>query len=124
MKTLETRQKSDPFLLACAAIPAAGLAAFYSFVVRAWLELGAWPKPNLPDPKDLGFEVHYISSFLFLIAALLSPLALALCLFVRQAVPMRGRSAGKALVLFFSSYVALCGLFIGDPGALFAWFAD
>jgi hypothetical protein len=34
-KVTKPARRSDPFLLSCAAIPAAGLIAFYSFVLRA-----------------------------------------------------------------------------------------
>jgi hypothetical protein len=31
------------------------LAVFYSFVIRAWIELGRLPSYNNPDPRTLGF---------------------------------------------------------------------
>ena len=32
---------------------------FYSFVMRATFALGRFPQYNNPDPKELGFNIHY-----------------------------------------------------------------
>ena len=49
------RRAIDALLFVYSGVPLMLLAAFYSFVVRARIELGRWPTPMSPDPKDLSF---------------------------------------------------------------------
>lgn len=44
---------------ALAAAPAAWLVLFGLFILRARLTIGRWPTPSVPDPKDLGFDLHH-----------------------------------------------------------------
>lgn len=111
-------------LLACAALPAAALATFYSFVLRARLSLSAWPAPYQPDPKDLGFGVHHGLVTLLLEIAIASPVALVVCLLLRRAAGLRDRRALGPVVLFAASYALVWGMLVVDPGRFFAWFAD
>lgn len=39
--------------------PLLNLLLFYSFVLRATFALERLPQYNNPDPKDLGFDIHY-----------------------------------------------------------------
>ena len=124
MSATDPSTRSDPLLVACSLIPAAGLFALYSYVVRARLALGAWPQPYRPDPKDLGFALHHGAVAVLLEAALLSPLALILCLLVHRMSPQRRRRAGSAVVVFLVGYLALWAALRFDPGSFMEWYAD
>lgn len=39
--------------------PLIDLMLFYSFVLRTTIGLGRFPQYNNPDPKELGFDIHY-----------------------------------------------------------------
>ncbi|MFT7463757.1 MAG: hypothetical protein ACI9EF_002104 [Pseudohongiellaceae bacterium] len=120
-----TMKRTDPLLVTCALIPAASLCAFYSYVLRARLALGAWPRPYRPDPKSLGFEIHHDIVVLLLEAASLSPIAFALCALVHQAVPqLRERRMGWAVTIFLASYALWWVGLLLDPGSFHEWFFD
>lgn len=110
------------FWSACLA-PAAWLAFFYLFVLRARLVLGRWPYYGHPDPKDLGFDLHHALLWFGLISTYFSPAVLppALVLHWSLARP-RERAAGCiAFVLGYAIWFS--GAF--DPsGRLLEWFAD
>ena len=57
-------------------------AAFWLFVLRARLALGRWPFPYDPDPKDLGFFIHYyflVLGFAWVPASIITLLVIAAC---------------------------------------------
>lgn len=112
---------SLPVLLA--ACPLAWLALFYLFVVRARLHLGYWPAPYRPDPKDLGFTLHYWAISWGSWAPPVAALATLALIFVgrRLAVSQRIWPALTLLVISVALVVVLVWL---DPGAFFGWFAD
>ncbi|GJM21451.1 MAG: hypothetical protein DHS20C15_13660 [Planctomycetota bacterium] len=116
--------RSDPFLLACAAMPVVGLAVFSSFVLRARLALGEWPRPYRPDPNDLGFTLHHELAGVFLFVGLVSPVALAACLLLRRRDGLRVRHRGSALAVFVGGYALLWVLAWADPGHFLEWYAD
>lgn len=117
--------RTDPLLVTCALIPAAGLCMFYSFVLRARFALGVWPVPYRPDPKGLGFEMHHEAVRALLEAAFVSPIAFALCAVLHQALPsLRRRHVGRALVFFFAGYALLWLMLLVDPGSFWEWLAD
>lgn len=107
------------------AVPIAGLILFYSFVVRARLALGFWPSPYQPDPKDLGFPLHYNVAMCALGLILTSPAG-----FLPLAI--RGLSSwdtiGRAVVIraaaFLVVFSASIGLLIADPGRFLEWLLD
>ena len=57
-------------------------------------------------------------------AALLSPIAFALCLLVHRMSPLRKRRLGSAVVAFLAGYSALWAVLLFDPGSFLEWYAD
>jgi hypothetical protein len=110
------------WLLWMATAPSSWLLLFASFAVRARLALGRWPLPYRPDPKDLGFSLHYLAVLLGF------PLALWLCIgalvMARAwgAIPVRSALMIRiAAVLSAGSTIAVARL---DPWQLVVWFLD
>jgi hypothetical protein len=108
-----------------AAAPLLWAIAFWSFVVRARLALGYWPYPYHPDPKELGFPVHYVvvvAGMPLTFTAVAMAIILAV-VFYRTLQLDRGRPALAAIV-------AICGVAClliwarTDPGRFLAWFGD
>ena len=54
------RRNVDGLLVIYSLVPLSLLLVFYSFVVRARIELGHWPMPYTPDPKDLSFAREHM----------------------------------------------------------------
>ena len=73
-----------------AATPFLWALLFWSFVLRARFRLGHWPAPYQPDPKDLGFVVHYY----LLLAGM--PLALAAAVVVPAVVLFSSRTLSRS----------------------------
>lgn len=105
-----------------ALFPLGYLALFYSYVLRARLALGVWPRPYQPDPKDLGFDLHYLAVLLALPVWFISPILLLIWLLLWP----RGRR--KALLWPFLAFLLiwLLGwlLLRLDPGQFGTWFMD
>lgn len=70
MNTAQSRMV-DWRIVVCAASPMLWLVLFYSFVCRARLQLGVWPRPYQPDPKNIGFELHHLAVYLGVLAMFL-----------------------------------------------------
>ncbi len=106
---------------ALAATPAAWLMLFGLFILRARLATGSWPMPYRPDPKDLGFEFHYLALLAglpVLFAATLSATAFAL-------VPRhRHDKAWLIPAVAVAGLTALVVLARIDPWHLFTWLGD
>ncbi len=99
--------------------------AFWSFVLRARVALGYWPYPYNPDPKDLGFPVHYMVLLLGM-PVTFTAVAMALILtvvFYRRLRDDRGR---PGLAAFVGVLGVACLLLWGrtDPGRFLAWLGD
>ena len=77
---------NSPLLWLICLAPAGYLALFYSFVLRARLALGTWPLPYQPDPKALGFDIHYAAVLLALPLWMVSPLAVLLLVALHHAL--------------------------------------
>lgn len=102
--------------------PLGYLALFYSFVLRARLALGYWPQPYQPDPKELGFGIHYMAALLGLPLWMASPLAVLLLVIL---LPRSERRHAAAPVLVFTlTYLATWLVLRADHGAFVSWFAD
>ncbi len=112
-------------VLALALSPTLWFAAFWLFVLRARLALGRWPFPYDPDPKDLGFSIHYY----FLVLGFASVPASIITLLVVAGLSWRAMRAAGARPLFMASvavatYAAIIAFARYDPGWFFAWFGD
>ncbi len=104
-------------------LPLLGLALFYGFVLRAYIELGAWPSPYNPDPNELAFNLHYMAALLSIptVFASLAIFALLMLLAWRQ------KGDGSHTVLAAAYLVAFAGWFLIlrlDPGHYLVWFMD
>jgi hypothetical protein len=105
--------------------PLAWFVAFWLFVLRARAVLGFWPTPYHPDPKDLGFDLHYLAVVIGLPWALAATLVLLLLIAFNY---RQIKSAGARPVLAGITGVMGLALSLGigrqDPGRFFYWFAD
>lgn len=56
-------------------LPILWVAVFETFLLRVYNKLGKMPRYNLPDPKDIGFNIHYETTFwgFFLVAISILP---------------------------------------------------
>ena len=107
------------------AIPATALAIFYTYVIRARLVLGHWPTPYNPDPKSLGFSVHYLAALILMPATFASAI-MALILVVLLATGRLGsfRAARKRILIFVIIWSVWFLLMRLDPGHFMYWFMD
>lgn len=105
-----------------ALLPAASIATFYLYVLRARVALGAWPQLYRPDPKDLGFDLHYALVLASLALAATSPVGVA----VSAQAWRRSRSglAWPALSVSVAGWAALLWIVRADPGRFVDWFLD
>jgi hypothetical protein len=123
MSATDRRQAMLLAVWGLAAIPFLWMAAFWTFVLRARVALGEWPAPYRPDPKDLGFDIHYV----LLVAGM--PLALAAAI-VAPALLLRPRAEGRSRRQIAAALLALAGgaILIAwgqiDPGSFLYWFGD
>lgn len=116
-----TRLRAPIIWLICLA-PAGYLILFYSFVLRARLDLATWPLPYQPDPKDLGFGLHYAAVLLGLPLWMVSPMAVLLLVALQ---PRFGRRKIVLSVLVFGLlYLAVWLVLRMDPGSFMVWFMD
>ena len=106
-------------------VPVALLAAFYSFVVRARMELGRWPILMEPDPKTLAFPTAHTHMDTVALLGLA-----ALCCFLPWLLTARMRkqviTTTKWTTLGFlaSPWLLVIAVLIFDPGSYVAWFLD
>lgn len=85
---------------------------FYGFVARARLELGYWPAPYRPDPKELGHDVHMLLSYVLFTCALAAPL---LSYFAKR---LYRRAGGAGVFVAMLCYVALAGFIVISPSRM------
>jgi Ca2+/Na+ antiporter len=100
-----------------AALPALWAVGFGAFLLRARWELGRWPLPAQPDPKDLGWDVHH------LLLVLGIPLMMA-GVVILLAGAIRIREWRLPATLGLSTLVLLIAVARVDPGYAFTWLAD
>jgi hypothetical protein len=102
--------------------PALWFATFWSFVFRARLTLARWPVPYDPDPKDLGFDVHYLA-----VAAGL-PLSFAASAIVLLFAVLDRRERRASLLAAAAAIAAQLAISatasLSSAQVFFAWFAD
>lgn len=111
------------YMLSCA-VPVAYLVLFYSFVLRARLTLGRWPYPDHPDPRYLGFDFHYLLTFLA--GMLIIPATIVLFLWAVHEPKhyLTCRPFQFGLIFFIVGIVLLGVLNHVVPGDFGAWFID
>lgn len=109
-----------------AAVPIPGLwfIIFYSFVLRARIALGQWPRPYHPDPSRLGFSLHDYSVFLCFILASLSLVLMVLLLPHLRNMSMLGVHVKKYYSIYLITYVLLWINYCIDPGSFIEWYFD
>lgn len=111
------------FWLICG-FPALWLTMLYTFVLRARVVLGVWPRPSHPDPKDLGFEWHYLIVMLVSLLLLCSPgLLLILSAFYPKTF-LTERKNQWALIFYLLTFGMVCFVVTNDPRHFFEWFLD
>lgn len=100
-----------------AAIPALWMAGISVFVLRARFALGRWPFPGQPDPKDLGWDLHYTALLLGMPLTMASVIALfAGSLFAKEWRYPAWAGGATLAVLIAAARI--------DPGYIFTWFGD
>ena len=112
---------SLPLILAMS--PLAWLALFYGFVVRVRIHLGEWPWPYHPDPKDLGFDFHFLAIYcLGVMLPVFGLGALVLAGVIRYFASDYRLWPVVATLIFCTILLIILILF--DPGHFFDWFRD
>lgn len=117
------RQFALILLLLLAGYPLGVVVSLYSFVLRARLKLGFWPAPYRPDPKELGFDLHYLGVMLALITF---PFVTLVCVGWILAARVRCRDFPMGPMLAYAGGCAALGfcLLRLDPGNFVEWFFD
>jgi hypothetical protein len=106
-------------------VPCAVLVALYSFVIRARLELGRWPTPMQPDPKNLSFpaaDTHMETVFWLGAASVVCFIPWLLTVFIRKQVVPDTRASRLALLI--GPWALLLAMLVLDPGRYVVWFLD
>ena len=118
------RCADSPTLWLLASVPALWLLVVFTFVLRARVWIGRWPRPYDPDPVAVGFW-HYHS--LQLGMPLMFAAAAGLLLLVTPTFGGCGRidkSRLAPLALFGAGMGAALWLGRADPWSLFTWLGD
>lgn len=110
---------SRPLIWIAALGPLAWLLTFAAFALRARLALGRWPTPYRPDPKDLGFDVHYLAVVLGLLVALSAAYGLLVATLV-----WRRRELLVATATAVAGVLIAAAIARADPLQLVTWFLD
>lgn len=112
---------SLPLILAMS--PLAWLALFYSLVLRVRIHLGVWPWPYHPDPKDIGFNFHFLA--IYYLGAMLPVLALgALVLAGVIRYFVSDYRLWPVVAILDFSVILLIILIFFDFGRFVEWFLD
>lgn len=95
---------------------------FSSFVLRARVALGAWPRSSSPSPNQLGFDLHRTLVWVGFALAVFMPFASlsASQLAIRLGMPRH--HAASITVVFLALYLGGVALCFGDPGGFCRWF--
>lgn len=99
------------------------MAWLWSFVLRAYLQLGRWPAPYRPDPKSLGFDVHYLVVTFGLITFPVVSLACVAGIIIARRC-WRGFPMWRMLAFAVGCAALAFTLARTDPGSFVEWFFD
>ena len=105
-----------------AGTPFAWLVIFWFFVFRARVALGDWPRPSNPDPKDLGFSLHYWCLWVGVTVLYFAPLAmLVLAVRCKHHFKQRKLECFLGFVLLVAGATVFWCQFKFDPGRFISW---
>jgi hypothetical protein len=104
--------------------PIIAIVLFYSFVLRACLELGYQPSMYRPDPKVLGFDAHYSAVWIAFIIDGLSPFVWLSASLASWRVNHLRRIVLRTGPATVAANVGAYLLFTVNPGQFLEWFAD
>lgn len=100
-----------------ASLPALWAFGFAIFLLRARFALSEWPFPGQPDPKDLGWNIHYMALLLgmpFILAGVVALLAGS----------VQTREWRRPALLGAITLLTLIAVARADPGYVFTWLGD
>lgn len=100
-----------------AVLPALWAVGFGFFVLRARFALGEWPFPGHPDPKDLGWDIHYMT----LLLGMPLMIAAATTLLAGSVFAREWRGPAGICVIALAALIAVARM---DPGYVFTWLGD
>lgn len=104
-------------------LPICWLLLFLTFLVRAYFQIGHWPSYDNPDPKDLGFDLHYGLVFFGFVLAILSPfiwIPLSFILFFIKG----NRKILINVIAYVAGYILMIGLLRFQNDRFFEWLSD
>ena len=107
-----------------AASPIVWICVFYSYVLRARVRLGTWPRPYRPDPADLNMFPHDVAVLAVFAAAALAMVPLFISLFARRWFGLSGRGWLTGLAIYVAGALAAVGVLWLDVGHFFEWYMD
>ena len=102
--------------------PVAAFVLLAAYVVTAYTALGYWPRPNLPDPKELGFGVFHAITILAFFWAGLSATVVSIFAVVRYRQLWKEHKSG--FVIWAIGILLLVLLAIPQNGRFVSWLLD
>lgn len=116
---------SRKFYIFLTSTPAAFLILFYSFVLRAYLALGQWPRPYMPDPAELEFNIHGILAVVSVVLAItgfLPWIGVTIASWYKKSFSKKFLLVTN--IIYIISVVSVVLLVRADPGRFMEWFMD
>ena len=104
--------------------PMVACLVFYSFVLRARLTLGHWPRPYVPDPSDLGFGLHQLAAAISFPLAMASAAGFVVLVLARLKVYLRSSRHRVGILSFALTFVLWLYVALLDPGDFLKWLMD
>jgi hypothetical protein len=104
--------------------PMVACLVFYSFVLRARVSLGHWPRPYVPDPSDLGFGLHQVAAVLSFPLAMASAASFVVLVLARLKVYWRSSRHRLGVLSFALTFGLWLYVALQDPGDFLKWLMD